>query len=34
VGVWAIAGIFWLTILFFLSLADYLTRNILNVPGR
>jgi cytochrome c oxidase subunit 4 len=34
VTVWAVAGIFWLIILFFLSLTDYLTRNVLNVPGK
>jgi cytochrome c oxidase subunit 4 len=32
--VWAVAGVFWLGILFFLSMADYLTRNVLNVPGK
>jgi cytochrome c oxidase subunit 4 len=34
VWVWAVAGVFWLALLFFLSLADYLTRNVINVPGR
>jgi cytochrome c oxidase subunit 4 len=33
VWVWAIAGLFWLSILFFLSMADYLTRGFLRVPG-
>jgi cytochrome c oxidase subunit 4 len=30
----ALAGFFWLSILFFLSLTDYATRNFLRVPGR
>jgi cytochrome c oxidase subunit IV len=30
----ALAGFFWLTILFSLSLTDYVTRNFLKVPGR
>jgi cytochrome c oxidase subunit 4 len=30
----ALAGFFWLSILFFLSLTDYVTRNFLRVPGR
>ncbi len=30
----ALAGFFWLTILFGLSLTDYATRNFLQVPGR
>ncbi|MFB3916874.1 MAG: cytochrome C oxidase subunit IV family protein [Terriglobales bacterium] len=34
IWVWAIAGVFWLSILFVLSMADYLTRGFLNVPGR
>jgi cytochrome c oxidase subunit 4 len=34
VWVWAIAGIFWLSILFVLSMSDYATRGFLNVPGR
>src|SRR6266542_4174927 len=32
VWIWAIAGVFWLSILFVLSMADYLTRGFLNVP--
>jgi len=32
--VWAIAGLFWLLILFLLSLTDYLTRGYMNIPGR
>jgi cytochrome c oxidase subunit 4 len=34
VWLWAIAGIFWLTILFFLSMTDYITRGFLRVPGK
>jgi cytochrome c oxidase subunit IV len=34
VSVWAIAGLFWLSILFVLSMSDYATRGFLNVPGR
>jgi cytochrome c oxidase subunit 4 len=34
VWVWAIAGIFWLIILFCLSMTDYLTRGFLRVPGK
>jgi cytochrome c oxidase subunit IV len=34
VWIWAIAGVFWLSILFVLSMADYTTRGFLNVPGR
>ncbi len=34
VWVWAIAGIFWLSILMVLSMADYTTRGFLAVPGR
>ena len=34
VQVWAIAGLFWLSVLFFLSLSDYVTRGVLNVPGK
>ena len=34
VWVWAIAGVFWLSILLVLSMADYTTRGFLNVPGR
>jgi cytochrome c oxidase subunit 4 len=34
VWVWAIAGIFWLTILFCLSMTDYITRGYLRVPGK
>jgi cytochrome c oxidase subunit 4 len=33
VWAWAIAGLFWLSILFFLSMADYITRGFLRVPG-
>jgi cytochrome c oxidase subunit 4 len=34
VWAWGIAGIFWLSILFVLSMSDYVTRGFLNVPGR
>jgi len=34
VWVWALAGVFWLTILFFLCMIDYLTRGLLRVPGK
>jgi cytochrome c oxidase subunit 4 len=34
VWLWAIAGVFWLTILFFLSMTDYITRGYLRVPGK
>lgn len=34
VWVWALAGIFWLLILFILTMSDYITRGLLNVPGR
>ena len=34
VMVWAIAGLFWLSILLLLSMTDYVTRGFLNVPGR
>jgi cytochrome c oxidase subunit 4 len=34
VWVWALAGVFWLTILFFLTMTDYLTRGLLHVPGK
>ena len=34
VWVWGIAGIFWLLILFSLSMSDYITRGFLKVPGR
>mgnify|MGYP005809577659 CR=1 FL=1 len=34
VWVWAIAGVFWLSILFVLGMADYTTRGFLNVPGK
>jgi cytochrome c oxidase subunit 4 len=32
--VWAVAGLFWLSILLLLSMTDYITRGFLNVPGR
>jgi cytochrome c oxidase subunit IV len=34
VWVWAFAGVFWLSILFALSMADYGTRGFLQIPGR
>ena len=34
VWVWAMAGLFWLSILFLLSMTDYTTRGFLRVPGR
>jgi cytochrome c oxidase subunit 4 len=34
VWAWAFAGIFWLSILFVLSMADYITRGFLQVPGK
>jgi cytochrome c oxidase subunit 4 len=34
VWVWALAGVFWLTVLFFLSMTDFVTRSFLNVPGK
>ena len=34
VWVWAAAGIFWLAILFLLTLTDFATRGYLNVPGK
>jgi cytochrome c oxidase subunit 4 len=30
----AIAGVFWLSILFVLSMSDYVTRGYLSVPGK
>jgi cytochrome c oxidase subunit 4 len=32
-GVVFVAGLFWLLILFGLNLVDYLTRNVMGVPG-
>jgi cytochrome c oxidase subunit 4 len=34
VWLWALAGLFWLSILFFLSMTDFGTRQFLNVPGK
>lgn len=34
VWIMAIAGVFWLSILMVLSMADYITRGFLNVPGK
>lgn len=34
VWVWAVAGLFWLSILFLLSMTDYTTRGFLRIPGR
>jgi cytochrome c oxidase subunit 4 len=34
VWVWVLAGVFWLSVLFFLSMTDFLTRQFLNVPGK
>jgi cytochrome c oxidase subunit 4 len=34
VWAWAVAGLFWLSILFVLSLSDYITRGFLPIPGR
>ncbi len=34
VMVWAMAGIFWLSLLMVLSMADYITRGYLNIPGK
>jgi cytochrome c oxidase subunit 4 len=34
VWVWALVGVFWLSILFFLSMTDYLTRGLMHVPGK
>lgn len=34
VWVWAVAGVFWLALLFFLTLTDFVTRGYLNVPGK
>jgi cytochrome c oxidase subunit 4 len=34
IRVWVIAGLFWLSILFLLSMSDYATRGFLRVPGR
>jgi cytochrome c oxidase subunit 4 len=34
IWLWALAGVFWLTVLFFLSMTDFGTRQFLNVPGK
>ncbi len=34
VWVWASVGIFWLGILFVMTIADYITRGFLRVPGK
>jgi cytochrome c oxidase subunit IV len=34
VWVWATVGVFWLGILFLLTIADYITRGFLQVPGK